>query len=108
MEAEGRLAGLRTTYFGRQKALASGTTVPIDVIPAARKNNDGLVKEYQSWLKDFKNGDTFKVMIQQKSNTDAAYQYPDKNPEPLTFDEKGLTPAQQASAAAIERALTAQ
>jgi len=108
MDAEGRLAGLRTTYFGRQKALASGTTVSIDVIPAARRNNDGLVKEYQSWLKDFKNGDTFKLMVQQKRNTDASYQYPDKDPEPLAFDDKGLTAAQQASAAGIERTMTAQ
>ena len=108
MDAEGRLAGLRTTYFGRQKALASGTTVSVDVIPPARRNNDELVKEYQSWLKDFKNGDTFKLMVQQKANTDASYQYPDKEPEPLAVDEKGLTAAQQASAAGIEQALTAQ
>ena len=47
-------------------------------------------------------------MVQQKASTDASYQYPDKDPEPLAVDEKSLTAAQQASAAGIEQALTAQ
>lgn len=108
MDAEGRLAGLSTKYYGRQKALASGTTVSIDVIPEHRRSNDELTREYQSWLKDFKNGDSFKVMVQEKGDTDAAYKYPDSNPEPLTFDEKTLTAPQRTRAAAIENALTAQ
>jgi len=108
MEAEGRLAGLSTKYYGRQKALASGTTVSIDVIPPHRLHNSELEKEYQSWLKDFKNGDSFKVMVQEKANTDATYTYPDKEPEPLTFDENSLTPAQRTNAAAIEHTLGVQ
>ncbi|SRR5579883_20775 len=108
MDAEGRLAGLSTKYYGRQKALASGTTVPIDVVPEHRRNNSELTREYQSWLKDFKNGDSFKVMIQEKANTDPSYKYPDTDPEPLAFDENALTPAQRAHAAEIERALAAQ
>ena len=108
MEAEGRLVGLRTAYYGRQKALASGTTVSIDVIPPERRDNDGLVKEYQSWLKDFKTGDSFKLMVQQKADTDAAYRYPDSEPQPLALDEKDLTAAQRESAPAIEKALAGQ
>jgi SAM-dependent MidA family methyltransferase len=108
MEAEGRAAGLSTKYFGRQKALATGTTISIDVIPPARLHNDELTKEYQSWLKDFKNGDSFKLMVQQKADTDSAYKYPDTDPEPLSLNEKDLTPAQQASTPAIEKALAGQ
>ena len=107
MEAEGKLAGLRTAYYGRQKALATGTTASIDVIPAERQGNDALVNEYQSWLKDFKNGDSFKLMVQQKAETDASYKYPDTDPEPLSLNEKDLTPAQKEAAATIEKALAA-
>src|SRR5581483_4582057 len=90
MEAEGRLAGLSTAYYGRQKALATGTTISIDVIPAERRKNEELTREYQSWLKDFKNGDSFKLMVQQKANTDSTYTYPDTEPEPLSLIEKAL------------------
>ena len=108
MEAEGRLAGLSTAFYGRQKALATGTTASIDVIPPERQGNQELVKEYQSWLKDFKTGDSFKLMVQQKSSTDEAYKYPDNDPEPLALNEKDLTPAQRQTAAAIEQALAGQ
>ena len=105
MAAEGKLAGLNTVYFGRQKALWSGTKVNIDVLPAERRNNESLTTEYQSWLKDFKNSDTFKLLVQQKAKTDDAYVYPDTEPEPLELNEKELTPAQRATAAAIEKVL---
>ena len=108
MEAEGKLVGLSTSYYGRQKALSTGSSASIDVIPAERQGNDALVNEYQSWLKDFKNGDSFKLMVQQKASTDAVYKYPDTDPEPLSLNEKDLTPAQREAAAAIEKALSAQ
>jgi SAM-dependent MidA family methyltransferase len=108
MEAEGRLAGLTTAYYGRQKALATGTTISIDVIPAERRKNDELTREYQSWLKDFKNGDSFKLMVQQKANTDADYKYPDTEPQPLSLNEKDLSPAQLAGVPAVEKALAGQ
>ena len=105
MAAEGQLAGLSTVYFGAQKALASGTKVSLDVVPEYRRKHDDLIQEYESWLKDFKNGDTFKLLVQQKANTDSAYVYPDQTPEPLTLNEKDLTRAQRAAAAAIEKVL---
>jgi SAM-dependent MidA family methyltransferase len=108
MEAEGRLAGLSTAYYGRQKALATGTTISIDVIPSERRKNDELTREYQSWLKDFKNGDSFKLMVQQKANTDNTYKYPDTEPEPLSLNEKDLAPAQLAGVPTIEKALAGQ
>ena len=105
MDAEGRLVGLSTAYYGSQKALATGATANIDVIPPARQGNDGLVSEYQSWLKDFKAGDSFKLMVQEKAGTDPSYKYPDTDPEPLVLNENDLTPAQKQIAAAIEKAL---
>ena len=108
MEAEGRLVGLSTSYYGRQKALATGSSASIDVIPAERQGNDALVNEYQSWLKDFKNGDSFKLMVQQKANTDVAYKYPDTEPQPLSLNENDLTPAQKQIAGAIEKVLAAE
>src|SRR5579871_219343 len=105
MEAEGRLAGLTTAYYGKQKALATGATANIDVIPPARQGNDGLVSEYQSWLKDFKTGDSFKLMVQEKAGTDPSYKYPDTDPEPLVLNENDLTAAQKQIAATIEHAL---
>lgn len=108
MDAEGKLAGLHTVYFGRQRALFSGTRISIDVLPPARQNDEGLRTEYQSWLKDFKNTDTFKVMVQQKDNTDPAYAYPDKEPESLATNDNDLAAAQRSASAGIEKVLAAQ
>jgi len=46
-------------------------------------------------------------MVQQKAETDASYKYPDNDPEPLSLNEKDLTPAQKEAAATIEKALSA-
>lgn len=105
MAAEGQPAGLTTVYFGRQGALASGTTASLDVIPPERLGHDDLLKEYQSWLKDFRNSDNFKLLVQQKVHTDGAYTYPDDQPEPLTLNEKDLAPTQREKATEIEKAL---
>ena len=108
MAAEGQSAGLTTVYFGAQKALSSGTTVSVDVIPLERRNDEALRKEYQSWLKDFKSSDTFKLMVQQKANTDGTYAYPDKEAESLALNENDLAPGQRKAASEIEKALSGQ
>ena len=107
MEAEGALVGLKTVYFGAQNALASGTPINVDVMPEGRRGNQELEQEYQSWLKDFKEGDTFKLMVQEKVNTDAKYRYPAKASESLALNEKDLNPSQRQTAADIEQTLTA-
>jgi len=88
--------------------LVSGTKINLDVIPSYRWNDDGLVKEYQSWLNDFKKGVTFKLLVQQKVNTDGAYKYPDTEPMPLGLNDKDFSPAQRDEAARIERGLAAK
>jgi SAM-dependent MidA family methyltransferase len=106
MAAEGQQSGLSTVYFGRQHALVAGTPISLNVTPPERREDSSLIAEYQSWLETFRNSDDFKLLVQQKTNTDAAYIYPDKEPEPLAVTETDLTPAQRETAAAIERMLT--
>ncbi len=104
---EGKLAGLTTSYFGSQWALASGTDAPLDTPPAHRKGDDGLLQEYNAWLKDFRTDANFKIMVQQKEKTDDAYVYPDQHPEPLGLTDGDLSPAQRQKAAEIIRKLGA-
>jgi SAM-dependent MidA family methyltransferase len=103
LDVEGRQAGLRTLYFGSQKALQSGTPVSLD--PPERARRDNRVDQFLSWVEDFRAPGVFKVMIQQKDGTDSRYRFPDDAPEPLEPRGAGLTPEQQQIAAAIARRL---
>lgn len=105
LDVEGRQAGLRTLYFGSQKALQSGTAVSLDEVPA-RARRENRVDQFHSWVEDFRSPGVFKVMIQQKDGTDSRYKFPDDDPEPLEPRGAGLTAAQQEIAAAIERRLS--
>ena len=105
LDVEGRLAGLRTLYFGSQKALHSGTPVSLDEVPE-RARRDNRVDQFLSWVEDFRAPGVFKVMIQQKDGTDSRYKFPDEEPEPLEPRGAGLTPEQQKIAADIERRLS--
>lgn len=100
LDVEGRQAGLRTLYFGSQKALKSGTPVSLDAVPE-RARRDNRVDQFLSWVEDFRAPGVFKVMIQQKDGTDSRYRFPDDAPEPLEPRGTGLTPEQQQIAAAI-------
>lgn len=95
MAAAGEQSGLSTAYFGRQRALMSGTAITLNVAPPERRKDSSLVMEYQSWLKAFQDTDDFKLLVQKKANTDEAYVYPDTEPERLTVNETDLTPAQR-------------
>jgi SAM-dependent MidA family methyltransferase len=105
LDVEGRQAGLRTLYFGSQRALQSGTPVSLDSVPE-RARRDDRVDQFLSWVQDFRAPGVFKVMIQQKDGTDSRYRFPDEAPEPLEPRGAGLTPEQQQLAAAIERRLS--
>ena len=56
-------------------------------------------------MQSFYTWDVFKVLVQQKENTDAAYVFPDNRAEPLSVQMEDLTPAQQATEQEIERKL---
>jgi SAM-dependent MidA family methyltransferase len=105
LDVEGRQAGLRTLYFGSQKALQSGTPVSLDAVPErARRAN--RVDQFLSWVEDFRAPGVFKVMVQQKDGTDNRYRFPDDAPEPLEPRGAALTPEQQQMSAAIARRLS--
>jgi hypothetical protein len=107
LEAEGRLAGLTTAYFGAQAALRRGTPVVLDEPPPDRQSSDALVGEYRTWAGNFETDDNYKLMVQQKEGTDAAYVYPEGNSEPLASDPSALSESQRERAALIEKKLRA-
>jgi hypothetical protein len=53
-------------------------------------------------VQSFYTWDVFKVLVQQKENTDPAYVFPDPRAEPLSVKAEALTPAQQATEQEIE------
>lgn len=105
LDVEGRQAGLRTLFFGSQKALQSGTSVSLDEVPEQARR-DNRVDQYLAWARDFRSPGVFKVIVQQKDGTDSSYRFPDEHPEPLEPHGAPLTPAQQQLAATIERRLS--
>lgn len=68
--AEGQLAGLDTKYFGPQRSMRAGTDVVIEPPPGANPD------DFHHWADLFETWDVYKVLIQQKRGTDAAYTYP--------------------------------
>lgn len=105
LDVEGQQAGLRTLFFGSQKALQSGTPVSLDEVPE-RVRRENRVDQFLAWVEDFRAPGVFKLMLQQKDGTDSKYKFPDADPEPLEPRGAGLTPEQQKVAAAIERRLS--
>ena len=104
LDVEGREAGLRTLFYGSQRALQSGTSISLDEVPErVRRDNRG--EKFMSWAADFREPSVYKVMIQQKEGTDSRYRFPDNQPEPLELGGAPLTAAQRERAAAIERRL---
>ena len=107
LDVEGRQAGLRTLFYGSQRALQSGTSISLDDVPE-RVRRDNRVEKFLSWASDFREPSVYKVMIQQKEGTDRRYRFPDNQPEPLELGGAPLTAAQRERAAAIERRLAGQ
>jgi SAM-dependent MidA family methyltransferase len=103
---EGKLAGLRPVFFGSQHTLLTDTTIHLEKPPPERGDLiDADLQDYQAWVQSFYTWDVFKVLVQQKENTDPNYKFPDPRAEPLTVKVENLTPAQQATEQEIERKL---
>ncbi len=103
---EGRRAGLQPVFFGPQHTLLTGTQIVIEDPPPERDLADtGSIDDYNSWVQSFYTWDVFKVLIQQKENTDPAYAFPDHRAEPLTVSSQNLTKAQQSAEREIEARL---
>jgi SAM-dependent MidA family methyltransferase len=100
---EGRLAGLRPVFFGSQHTLLTDTPIHLEIPPPERGSLDKAgLQDYQAWVQSFYTWDVFKVLVQQKENTDPAYVFPDPRAEPLSVKAEALTPAQQATEQEIE------
>ncbi len=95
MAVAGRLAGLTTVYFGPQKALRSGTAISLAAVPPDREHDGALKDEFKDWANEFQTNDNYKLMVQQKRNTDSQYVYPDANPESLGVSEASESRAPQ-------------
>ena len=103
---EGRLAGLRPVFFGAQHTLLTDTPIHLEIPPPERGDLiNADLQDYQAWVQSFYTWDVFKVLVQQKENTDPAYVFPDPRAEPLSVKVEDLTPAQQATEQEIERKL---
>jgi SAM-dependent MidA family methyltransferase len=105
LAVEGRSVGLKTVFFGPQRALGSGTSVSVRAGVPGGWVASLTQKQFNSWAKDFLTNGAFKLLVQQMENTDASYIYPDKEPEPLDVNETGLSSAQRKRAVAIENHL---
>ena len=103
--AEGNSVGLQALYFGPQHSLIEGTSVKLDPAPAGRGQTPDDLYDYQQWADWFYSWEVYKVLIQQKANTDPAYRYPGTAGEPLPISEATLTEAQRMRMAEIEKKL---
>ncbi|HEY1760080.1 MAG TPA: SAM-dependent methyltransferase [Bryobacteraceae bacterium] len=98
---EGRSVGLRPVFFGSQHTLVTGTQVALDTPPTGIIDLD----DYRGWVSSFYSWDVYKLLIEQKENTDPAYVFPDNRAEPLNVHTDDLTDAQQKSEKEIEERL---
>jgi hypothetical protein len=104
LAAEGEHVGLAPLYFGSQRALQTGTTISLNSVP----ENSKWADKFQSWAADFAVPSVYKVLVQQKTGTDAEYRFPDLQPESLAVDSSAMTETQRLRAAQIEKQLRGQ
>jgi SAM-dependent MidA family methyltransferase len=101
---EGKSVGLKAVYFGPQHSIQVGTPIDINKTPPSRSQSAGDAESFQEWADQFYSWEVYKVMIQQKENTDAAYRYLGDHAEPLASTEQ-LTSAERTRLAEIEKNL---
>ena len=106
LAAEGEAVGLRPLFYGSQRSLQAGTRVSLDDVPPERER-EGNAEEFREWAKSFAEPGVYKMLLQQKAGTDAAYRYPARNPEALGLDRSRLNAAQRRRATALEERLKA-
>jgi SAM-dependent MidA family methyltransferase len=101
---EGKLVGLRPKFFGPQHTLITNTPVVLDTPPADR-NTGAALDDYEAWVQNFYTWNVYKILIEQKENTDPNYSYPGDDAEPLNVNTENLPVSQQALEHEIERLL---
>lgn len=105
MAEEGKAVGLKALFFGPQHALQVGTPVSLEEPPPGRGDTPDDLLDFQRWAGLFYSWEVYKVLIQQKDNTDPAYRFPGKPEEPLEVSEAGLSAAERRKMADIEKRL---
>jgi SAM-dependent MidA family methyltransferase len=103
--AEGKSVGLQALYFGPQHSLQMGTPIDLEQLPSSRPQTPDETADFQQWAGLFYSWEAYKVLIQQKDKTDAAYRYPGEAAEALAISENGLSPAERQKLADIEKKL---
>lgn len=98
---EGKLAGLRPVFFGSQHSLITGTPIVLETPPPGHVNID----DYNAWVQNFYTWDVYKILVEQKENTDPSYSFPDTRAEPLIVKTEDLSEAQQTFEKVIEQRL---
>ena len=106
LAAEGKTVGLQALYFGPQHSLQVGTPIKLDQPPPGRGETADDLIDFQRWAGLFYSWEVYKVLIQQKDNTDAAYKYPSNPAETLTVSEESLTPVELKTLAEIQKRLS--
>ena len=101
MAEEGKLAGLRAVFFGPQHNMITGTPVNLETPPPPDRDP----VDFNAWVDNFYHWDVYKMLIEQKENTDPSYSFPGTDPEPLIVSPEKLTPTQQEAERAIEARL---
>ena len=102
---EGTSEGLKALYFGPQHSIQKETPIHLDRLPPGRAQTSDEEADFQYWAGLFYSWDAYKVLIQQKSSTDAAYTYPGDEAEALMIPETALSPAENQKLAEIEKKL---
>jgi len=105
LAAEGKSVGLQALFFGPQHSLQVGTPIELTEPPPGRVRTEDEVVDFQRWAGLFYSWEVYKVLIQQKGNTDSAYRYPGTPAETLTVTEDELSPANRKKLAEIEQRL---
>jgi SAM-dependent MidA family methyltransferase len=102
---EGKTVGLESLYFGPQHWLQIGTPIDLEKAPAARTLTPEDEAEFQQWAGLFYSWEVYKVLVQRKEKTDAAYRYSSEFGESLAVAEERLSPDERAKMAELEKKL---
>lgn len=102
---EGKTVGLNALYFGPQNSLQKGTPIDLTKPPASRSASKDDGEAFMQWADQFYSWEVYKIIVQQKENTDAAYRYPGERAEPLVLAEQDLTSSEKQKLAEIEKTL---
>jgi SAM-dependent MidA family methyltransferase len=100
---EGKGASLRPVFFGPQHNLIAATPVVLETAPPDRD-----LADYNAWVENFYTWDVYKVLIEQKENTDPSYSFPGPDAEPLTVNTENLTAIQRELQQDMEHRLAAR